>query len=101
MQALGYRTYLYYVATEDPEINIQRVKNRAVQGGHDVPESKIRSRYERSLKLLPQAISHANRAFLFDTSEEDPWYFAEVIDGQIELKSGEIPRWFQPIWDQF
>lgn len=27
-QGLGYRTYLYYIATEDPEINLARVKAR-------------------------------------------------------------------------
>jgi predicted ABC-type ATPase len=40
-QARGFRTYLYYIATEDPEINLQRVKNRVVAGGHDVPADKI------------------------------------------------------------
>lgn len=38
-QAQGYRTYLYFVATDDPEINISRVKLRVSQGGHDVPEA--------------------------------------------------------------
>jgi hypothetical protein len=43
-----------------------------------------------------------NRAFFFDTSEAEPWYFAEAVDGMtIELKSDEMPNWFQPIWDQF
>jgi predicted ABC-type ATPase len=101
-QREGFRTYLYFVATEDPAINIARVKRRAAEGGHDVPEDKIISRYDRSLRLLPQAIRHSNRAFLFDTSEESSWYFAECEDGtRIELKSTEIPNWFRPIWEQF
>jgi predicted ABC-type ATPase len=37
----GYRTYLYYVATEDPDINISRVRHRVKMGGHDVPEDKM------------------------------------------------------------
>jgi predicted ABC-type ATPase len=33
----GYRTYLYFVSTVDPEINIARVQYRVVsQGGHGV-----------------------------------------------------------------
>jgi predicted ABC-type ATPase len=99
----GFRTYLYFIATEDPEINIQRVKNRVADGGHDVPETKIVARYHRSLALLPEALRHTDRAFLFDTSEEEPWYFAEVTGGtSIELASdGEIPTWFGPAWDSF
>lgn len=37
-QKRGYRTYLYYVATEDPSINISRVRYRVSMGGHSVPE---------------------------------------------------------------
>ena len=48
----GFRTYLYYVATVDPLININRVANRVRMGGHPVPEEKIVSRYARSLDLL-------------------------------------------------
>jgi predicted ABC-type ATPase len=101
-QARGFRTYLYYIATEDPEINIQRVKNRVEKGGHDVPEAKIVSRYHRSLKLLVEAVRYTNRAFFFDTSETEAWYFAEATDGtRIELKSDRTPDWFESIRDQF
>lgn len=96
----GFRAYLYFVATEDPSINIQRVKSRVAAGGHDVPEDKIVSRYYRSLGLLAEAIRNTDRTYLFDTSDEDSWYFAEVTNGsRIELKSDEIPNWFKPIWN--
>ena len=42
-KARGYRTYLYYVATENPDINISRVRYRVSKGGHPVPEDKITS----------------------------------------------------------
>lgn len=51
-QEAGYRTYLYFVATEDPDINVARVQYRVQTGGHPVAEDKIRSRYTRSLALL-------------------------------------------------
>ncbi len=93
-QSLGYRTYLYYFATVNPAINVQRVKNRLAEGGHDVPEEKIIARYQRSLELAPQAVRFSNRAFLFDTSEETAWFFAETNETNLELKSEEIPSWF-------
>jgi predicted ABC-type ATPase len=39
-QQQGFRTYLYYIATEDPAINISRVQYRHNKGGHSVPEDK-------------------------------------------------------------
>jgi predicted ABC-type ATPase len=100
-QEKGFRTYLYYIATEDPAINVSRVKNRVAEGGHDVPEEKIIARYHRSLELLKQAVRYTNRAYFIDTSEDEAWYFAEVTGGTtITLQSDEIPGWFQPVWDQ-
>lgn len=96
----GFRTYLYFVATDDPAINISRVRNRVALGGHPVPEDRIVSRYHRSLDLLMDAIRHTHRAYIFDNSGDcsDPRqaWLAEVTDGaELELKSDQIPSWFR------
>ena len=93
-QESGYRTYLYFIATQDPFINISRVENRVKLGGHSVPKEKIISRYYRSLELLPEAIKYTNRAYLFDNSSQDKSWLAEVTDGkEFEYKSQFIPEW--------
>ena len=56
-QQRGFRTYLYFVATDDVELNVRRVGVRVQVGGHAVPEQKIRERYLRSLALLPTTAS--------------------------------------------
>ncbi|QBG48149.1 hypothetical protein EGM51_12360 [Verrucomicrobia bacterium S94] len=45
-----YRTYLYFAAVSSPEISVDRVRQRVMLGGHDVPEDRIRSRYIRTLE---------------------------------------------------
>lgn len=95
-QTRGYRTYLYFIATEDPEINISRVQHRIKMGGHPVAKDKIVDRYKRSLELLIQAIQFSNRAYIFDNSREMPIWLAEVTEGKIlEIKSEQIPSWFK------
>lgn len=95
-QQSGYRTYLYYVATDDPLINISRVKHRVKMGGHDVPIDKITARYYRSLDLLREAIEHTNRAYIFDNSASQLLWLAEITDGKIfEIKVGVAPSWFK------
>lgn len=92
----GFRTYLYFVATEDPQINISRVAHRVKVGGHPVPEEKIVSRYHRSLSLLPQAINNTDRAYFFDNSGDKSVWLAEVVNGtELEYKSELIPNWFK------
>lgn len=105
-QQAGYRTYLYFVATEDPDINVARVQYRVQTGGHPVAEDKIRSRYARSLALLPQAVTYADRAYLFDNSGADRVWIAEVAgsaDGpEIVVQTDEMPAWFKTaLWDKF
>lgn len=95
-RAIGYRTYLYFVATESPAINVARVAARVKLGGHDVPPDKIVERYHRSLGLVREAIRHTDRAFLFDNSGNELQYVAEVTAGRlIEWKLDEVPVWFQ------
>ena len=103
-QRLGYRTYLYFIATEDPSINVARVKARVNLGGHDVPEDKIVSRYARSLDLLLEAVKHTNRAYLFDNSRQgaEHLWVAEITDArELELKCDPMPLWFQrTVWEK-
>ncbi len=69
------------MATESPEININRVANRVDDGGHDVAQDKIVERYYRSLELLPSAIAASDRAYIFDNSGEKAVLLAEITNG--------------------
>jgi predicted ABC-type ATPase len=99
-QAAGYRTYLYYVATDDPAINISRVENRVKLNGHDVPPELVEKRFYRSLELLMSAIQSSNRAYIFDNSTDNAdrrhTWLAEITEGRtLELKTDQIPAWFK------
>lgn len=94
----GYRTYLYFVATESPVLNIHRIEARAELGGHAVPEQKIVDRYDRCLALVGDALACAHRAFLFDNSGVEPIWLAQLNpDREFELKvsPSALPMWFQ------
>jgi len=91
----GYKTYLYFIATDSPEINVSRVRYRVTQGGHDVAKDKIISRYFRSLDLLTCAIKNSWRAYVFDNSGGAEFLLAESKEGKIiEIKSDVVPAWF-------
>lgn len=77
----GYRVRLEYITTQSPIINVERVRCRVLDGGHDVPEGKIVSRYERSMRLLPDAVRIADDAFIYDNSSTEPMCIAEKSAG--------------------
>lgn len=89
----GYRSYLYFVATDDPSIQLDHIARRTQKGGHNVPEDKVTDRYVRSLAQLPQAIQLADRAYLFDTTTTLT-LFVEYEQGQLRHIYGEAPAWF-------
>lgn len=92
----GFRTYLYFIATESADINVERVKQRVALHGHGVPEDKIRSRYDNALKNLLPALRLAYKSFIFDNSSKQNRLFATVSpEKNITLVSGEkAPNWF-------
>lgn len=93
----GYRVYLYYIATEDPDINVSRVDIRIIEKGHGVSKEAIVKRYFKSLQQLKKAVQNSDRAYIWDNSGEDSLLFAEIesgIDVQISVDSKLLPAWF-------
>lgn len=103
-ERLGYKVYLYFICTEHPEINVDRVRSRVKAGGHNVPSRKVKLRYYRSLKQLLPAMGHCYHAFLFDNTDslaQDPVVpvmFAEMKRVGPAVQWGwapeHAPNWF-------
>ena len=79
----GYEIYAIFVLTNSPYINIKRVKSRVKAGGHDVPEEKIVSRYEKSLRNLSQLIRIADHTRVIDNSGDKPHMICEISNQQL------------------
>ena len=67
---LGYFIRGIYVLTANVDINVARVSAREALGGHGVPENKIRERYDKALKLIPQLIEVCDVFHLYDNTKE-------------------------------
>ena len=69
----GYFIRCYYILTADPMINVWRVKARVESGGHDVPEEKIITRYDRALALVKNLIKVCDICHIYDNSADRPF----------------------------
>lgn len=92
-KAKGFKTYLYFICTQDPEINISRVRNRYYKGGHNVPREKIVARYYRSLELLASAFKLADRAFVLDNSNKSRDVIVEKDGKDVFIHNSVVPIW--------
>ena len=95
-EEVGYRTYLYFVATSDIAINIARIASRVQSGGHSVPEEKVVARSMRTLENVGAALSFCSRAFFFDNSMLEMRFLAEYSkeSGFVSV-SDNLPSWFK------
>lgn len=93
---MGFKTYLYFVCTDDYQKNIDRVQLRVAKGGHNVDINKIEKRYFKTLENLYDAIKIVDRAFLFDNSGKKMDLLAEIYQGQaLKFYASDLPFWFE------
>ena len=67
----GYFIRLFFVATNHPSINASRITKRVLQGGHDVPITKVISRFQKSIVNCHRCASLADRVYVYDNSVDD------------------------------
>ena len=94
----GFFIRLFFVCTNTPEINVARIAKRYMNGGHEVPISKVISRYFRSLENIKKAIRFVDRAYIYDNSRENqlPQLLFRTADGHIAKQyASDIPEWAQ------
>jgi predicted ABC-type ATPase len=83
---------LIYVILKSAALNVERVRRRVAEGGHDVPKHKIVERRERSLQQLPWFLEHADGAWLYDNSSSKPRLIGTKINGRIALAPTALPE---------
>lgn len=89
----GFKTYLYFICTQDYKINLQRILNRVKKGGHDVNPEKTIQRYYRSLELLYDAFMQSDRAFIIDSSNENREVIVEKDKSNVSILKENVPEW--------
>ncbi|HEX5872855.1 MAG TPA: zeta toxin family protein [Longimicrobium sp.] len=100
---------IWYVGLESPELHIARVKSRVARGGHDIPQARIRERYDRSRENLIRLLPILTELWVFDNTEEgdsarggiaDPQLILHVVDGLIAeaAEASQVRDWAKPIF---
>ncbi|MBY3141831.1 AAA family ATPase [Rhizobium laguerreae] len=83
-KAAGFKIGLYYVALDSVETNVERVKQRVLKGGHDIPEADIRRRHKGSLEKLTEALKLSDEVVLMDNSGLTPHEVFTIRSGVVQ-----------------
>ena len=99
----GFFVRLFFVCTESPTINASRIAQRVIKGGHDVPITKIISRYQKSILNCKYIATKVDRTYLYDNSIDDAEQklLIRLSDGLIAKRYvNELPEWAKQIIEE-
>lgn len=107
--AAGLAVRIWFVGLDSPERHVARVRARVAAGGHDIPEAKIRERYDRSRENLIHLLPALAQLRVYENSEEgdpaarvrpSPKLILHASEGVVRetCAVGEVPNWAKPLF---
>lgn len=94
-KALGYQVIMVMIHVESSALNLARISQRVVDGGHNVPADKVEARIPRMLKNVSVAAALCDQVRVLDNSRlDDP--FQPVLTIKAGVKTANIsplPQW--------
>jgi predicted ABC-type ATPase len=102
----GAQINVWYAGLSSPELHIRRVQARVAVGGHDIPEAKIRARFDTSRTNLIRLLPHVATLRVYDNSVDgdpkrgvatQPALVLHTQSGRIVSLAPSTPQWAKPI----
>lgn len=92
----GFFIRIFFISTSSPAINASRIANRVMKGGHDVPITKVISRYYKSIRNCKIISSIVDRLYVYENSIDnvDARPLFRLTNGIMAKQYTEdIPEW--------
>lgn len=104
----GLPVRMWFVGLDGADLHIARVKARVALGGHDIPETKIRERFDRSRENLIRLLPSLTALSVFDNSQAgdpalgvapEPVLLLHMDEGKIRYSCplADVPQWAKPV----
>ncbi len=102
-KAAGFFIRLFFIGTTSPTINASRIAKRVIEGGHDVPITKVISRYQKSMINCRLISCVVDRLYVYDNSVDNQ--VAQILfrlsNGSMAKQYVEtLPKWAANILKQ-
>lgn len=99
-RARGFTVIVMHVGVDTPDLSVARVGARVEEGGHIVPEDKIRSRYTRGAPFIREAVLKADRGMVFDNSalNRPPSHCLTFAKRRLVFALAHLPGWIRSVY---
>jgi len=101
---------LWFTGLDSPERHLARIRFRVAHGGHDIPEEKVRERYDASRRNLIALLPYLSQLQVYDNSVDavpgqplpNPRLLLQMEDHRIDFPNDietlqRTPEWAKPI----
>jgi predicted ABC-type ATPase len=95
----GYTVVLFFIGISSPDVSVDRVGMRVLEGGHGVPEEKLLARYPRTMENLRLAMLRLPLVLVYDNDDlREPYRFCLAAGMGKALETvGPVPEWLMPL----
>ncbi|HEY0954806.1 MAG TPA: AAA family ATPase [Roseateles sp.] len=104
----GAEVHVWFAGLATPEMHLQRIAARVAAGGHDIPETKVRERFDTSRSNLVKLMPHLASLRVYDNSFEadplagkrpQPVLLLQMQAGRVVTHAPlrSVPAWAKPL----
>jgi predicted ABC-type ATPase len=94
----GYTVVLFFIGIDRPQTSEDRVAMRVAQGGHDVPNEKLKNRYQRVMANLKRALAELSNVRVYDNSDLlHPYRLVALVEERALSVHPPTPKWLKSL----
>lgn len=94
----GYYIRLYYVGLNTVEESLARIENRVKKGGHNIPDTDVKRRFNKRFEDLIAVLQYCDEATFYD-NENGFVAVAEYKNGEILQIGSSRPKWLEELME--
>ena len=96
----GYTTKVFFISTEDPNLNVGRILLRTSRGGQSVPLEAIPDSHQEAMTNLPNARRCADDLLVYDNTPNGRGHrlVARFIAGELVKATNMSPEWLKEVF---
>jgi predicted ABC-type ATPase len=100
-ESAGYTVVLCFIGLNSADDSSDRVAMRVSQGGHDVPEDKLVTRFPRTLENLRNAVRELSHVLIFDNTDLTRTFRKVCVfeQGRRVFAEEPLPVWLRDLLD--
>ncbi|SER18016.1 Predicted ABC-type ATPase [Nitrosomonas sp. Nm51] len=102
-KAMEYEIALVFIHLGQLQLNFARIAQRMSEGGHTVPDDKVKARIPRVLQLVKQVLPLCDHVSILDNSRADSPFqqIGAIRNGCLELNQVSIPGWCRELLSDY